>query len=132
MSVVFPDPMLAAVTYLRTALAARSETVADGALVGTRLPTDGQLPYVSVRLQGASLDYRIAETASLRVTVWHTSEARALALAQLCRALLLAHPGDSDVRNYSPGTGPFPAADPDNGDALASFTVAARMRPTTI
>lgn len=124
--------MLAAVTYLRSALEGRAEPVADGVLVGTVFPSDGQIPYVSVRLEGASLSRRVAETASLRVAVWHTSEARALALAQLCRALLLAHPGDSGVRVFSALAGPFPASDPDNGNPIASFTVAARLRPTLI
>lgn len=132
MSVIFPDSMLETVTYLRTALPLREELYADGVTVGTKLPKDGQVPFVRVRQEGASLSYRVAETVSLRVSVWHTSEARGLALAQLCRALLLAHPGDSSVRGFGPLSGPFPADDPDNGNPLCSFTIAARLRPTTI
>lgn len=131
--VVFPDPMLATVTYLRPVLAARIEAVAEGVSVGTlEAAPDGSLPYVSVRLEGSSMTLRVAETVTLRVRVWHTSEARALALAQLCRALLLTFAGSSGVRGYSPLVGPVSVSDPDNGTPLASFTVAARLRPTSI
>jgi hypothetical protein len=130
--VTFPDVMLSTVTYLRPALAARTEAFAEGVTIGTVFPRDGEIPFVMVRQDGQSIAQRIDASATVRVSVWHTSEARALALAGLCQALLLAHPGDDEVRLFSPIGGPFPAADPDNGNPLASFSVAARLRPITL
>lgn len=130
--VIFPDVMLWATTFLRNALDARTEEVAQGATVGTVFPRDGEIPFVMVRQDGQTIAQRLDAWATVRVTVWHASEARALALAGLCNALITAHPGDADVRFVSPVSGPFPASDPDNGDSLATFTVTARLRPTDL
>lgn len=130
--ITFPDVMLHATTMLRAALAARTEDYADGVTVGTIMPRDGDIPFVMVRQEGQTIAQRVDAEATVRVSVWHTSEARALALAGLCQALMLAHVGDGEVRLYSPVSGPFPASDPDNGNPIASFTVAARLRPITL
>jgi hypothetical protein len=124
--------MLSSVTLLRSALAARVEAYADGVTVGTVMPRDGDIPFVMVRQEGQTIARRVDAEATVRVSVWHTSEARALALAGLCQALMLAHAGDGEVRLFTPVSGPFPASDPDNGNPLASFTVAARLRPNTL
>jgi hypothetical protein len=135
--VVFPDAQLAVVQLLRTKLAARTDSVATGAVVGTMMP-DGKepsprsAPYIMVRLDGTSTRYPVDETADMRVAVWHSSEAKSLALAQLCRALLLAHAGSEQIRVVSPLTGPIPASDPESGDPLSSFTVAVRLRPNPL
>lgn len=129
---LFPDVMLSAVTYLRSALAARAEPYAADVTVGTVFPRDGETPFVLVRQDGQTIAKRLDAEATVRVTVWHTTEAKALALARLCQALLVAHPGDAEVRLFSPMNGPFPAADPDNGTPLASLSVAARLRPITL
>lgn len=127
--VVFPDPMLWAVTFLRSFLASREETYADGVTVGTRPPADGSVPFVMVRLYGGSVDRLADSEALLRVTVWHSTDDKALALAELCRAGLDAFAGDADARLCRSLTAPFPADDPDNGQPISSFTAAARMRP---
>lgn len=130
--IIFPDVMLWATTFLRSALAARAEDVAQDVTVGTVFPRDGEIPFVMVRQDGQTIAQRLDATATVRVTVWHASEARALALAGICHALISAHPGDADVRLVSPVSGPFPASDPDNGNPLATFTVAVRLRPTNL
>lgn len=124
------------VELLRTLLAARTESEAQGVEIGTRTPhgTDKHTrtnPFVMVRLDRVALDRNLDESATVRVTVWHASEAKSLALAQLCRGLLLAYMGDSNVRAYQALAGPIPAGDPESGEPLSFFTVAARLRPTS-
>jgi hypothetical protein len=135
--VVFPDAQLAIVELLRAELADRTESFAGNAVVGTIMPNGDDpnpksAPYIMVRLDGTSTRYPVDETADIRVAVWHSSEAKSLALAQLCRALLLAHAGSQTIRVVTPLTGPIPASDPESGDPLSSFTVAARLRPNPL
>lgn len=133
--VTFPDPILAALGVLRTRLPALFEAL--GVTVGTVDPglLGGDFtgpPYVMVRLDATLTRYPVTETATLRVTTWGGTEAKGLRLAQLARAVLLAHPGDLQVRSFGALTGPIPATDPDDGQPLSYFTVAARLRPTTL
>lgn len=130
--VVFPDAQLWAVEFLRAALDTREEPYAVGVIVGTVLPYDGAVPYVSVRQYGSSVDRFADGMAFLRVTAWHSSEARSLALGQLLHGLLVAAPGDASVRFVSSETGPFPATDPDSSNPISSFTVSVRLRPTQL
>lgn len=136
--VVFPDPMLAVVNILRTRLASLpSSAAATGATVGTRVPVDKTLdktylPFILVRLDGSTLNHRVDEEATIRVSVWHDSEAKGIALAQACRAILLSYEGGSEIRVATPLTGVIPTSDPESGDPLSSFTVAVRLRPSTL
>lgn len=135
--VVFPDPQLAVVEILRTKLAGRSESYAIGASVGTVMPdgearTKKSAPYVMVRLDATASRYPADETATIRVSVWHASEAKSLALAQLCRALLLSYEGGEKIRVATALSGPIPAGDPESGDPLSTFTVATRLRPNPL
>lgn len=132
---VFPDPMLAVVEILRDSLGASVRPEAEGATVGTRVPfaSDGytpDLPYLLVRSEGARVDSRVVERVTIRVAVWHRSEALGLALAQLARAYLVSYPGDSNVRGIAPLTGPLPTSDPESGSPLCYFTLSVRTRPT--
>jgi hypothetical protein len=128
---VFPDAQLAALAILR------ADPHASGVQFGT-LPLSPDMepaptiPYVAVRLERSVSSLKALQTASLRVSVWHESEAQALALAQVLRAVLLAASGDAAVRSFGELTGPSPAPDPDSGLPLASFTVAARLRPVPL
>ncbi len=134
-AVVFPDPMLAVLEILRDRLPA---TEAATLSLGTLSPdefADGAFPgkpYAMVRLDFASTRYPIVETATIRVGVWGDSEAKGLRLAQVVRAVLLSYEGGSKVRSVSPLTGPYPTEDPDDGTPLSYFTVAARLRPTSL
>jgi len=133
--IVFPDAMLAVVETLRD----RLEMIDEGAqvTVGTKVPFDrsldkSNLPYVLVRLDGSTLSRQVDEEATVRVSVWHSTEAKGLALAQACRALLLSYEGGAKIRVITPLTGAIPTSDPESGDPLSSFTVAVRLRPSTI
>lgn len=135
--IIFPDPMLAVVTLLRDQLSAVSLDFAQNVTVGTRVPEDrsvdnNYLPYVLVRLDGSTLNKRVDENATIRISVWHTTEAKGIALAQVCRALLLSHEGGAAIRVIQPLTGVIPTSDPESGDPLSTFTVAVRMRPQTL
>lgn len=127
--VTFPDPLLALLTILRAEV--------PDATFGTRLPEDFDhltrpgLPYVLIRADATFTRYPIVETATVRVTVWHTTAAAAAALAQRVRAVLLSYPGGPDVRSVAQVSGPVPTIDPEGGTPLSTFSVAARLRPTT-
>lgn len=130
--VTFPDPIAATLSVLRARFPDFVDTT--GVASGHSLPTDRgrSSPFVQVQADATETRYPVLETSTVRVTVWHTSTAKALALAQLVRGLLLAYSGGAEVRTFSTLTGPIPASDPDSGDPLAYFTVAARLRPTPV
>lgn len=135
--IIFPDAQLAIVTLLREQLATLDFTYVDGFTVGTKVPgdkslDDSHLPYILVRLDGALTSKRVDEDATIRISVWHKTEAQGLALAQACRALLTSYEGGSTIRVITSLTGPVPTSDPESGDPLSTFTVAVRLRPTTL
>ena len=94
---LYPDAELVAVTYLRTALAARAEAYAAGVVVGTK-PRPGQLParYVRIRRVGGNEAFRVADSPRLTAQVWYSTGADATddfnrqALGQLVWALMRA------------------------------------------
>lgn len=130
---IFPDPMLAVLDVLRPALAASAAPEAQDVTVGTKAPLPRDLPpllpFVLVRSDGAGVESRVVEAATIRVAVWHRSEALGLALAQRVRAILLAHRGETIV-SVTPLTGPIPTSDPDSGAPLTYLTLSVRTRPT--
>ena len=133
--IIFPDAMLAVVETLRDRLEMIDQ--GTGVTVGTKIPFDrsldkSNLPYVLVRLDGSTLSRQVDEAATVRVSVWHSTEAKGLALAQACRALLLSYEGGAKIRVITPLTGAIPSSDPESGDPLSSFTVAVRLRPSTL
>lgn len=135
--IVFPDPMLAVVELLRDNFQTITLDYAQGVTIGTRVPTDraldkSYLPYVLVRLDGSTLTQQVNEAATIRISVWHTTEAKGIALAQVCRALLLSHEGGTNIRVVKPLTGPIPSSDPESGDPLSTFTVSVSLRPLTL
>lgn len=135
--IVFPDPMLAVVELLRDSFNEISLDYAEGVTVGTRVPTDksiekSYLPYILVRLDGSTLTQQLNEQATIRISVWHSTEAKGIALAQVCRALLLSYEGGTKIRVVKPLTGILPTSDPESGDPLSSFTVAINLRPSTL
>lgn len=136
-SIIFPDAQLAVVETLRERLEMVDQSYVAGFTVGTKIASDRSLdnpslPYILVRLDGSSLTQRVDEEATVRVAVWHTSEAQGLALAQACRALLLSYEGGAKIRVITPLSGAVPTSDPESGDPLSSFTVAVRLRPSTL
>lgn len=125
--ITFPDPILAALEVVRAAMPA----VQFGTLDPEDIPNFAP-PYVKVTMDGSFDTRRVLETATLRLAVWHNNDHDGLALARTIHAVLLAYPGGTEIRSFAPRTGAFPTKDPDNGLPLSSFTVAARLRPTTL
>jgi len=130
--VVFPDPLVVALGILR---AEPSATYGGSVKFGTVFPEDRPasaqgLPYVRLSVDSRAGFYPVTSTASLRVQVWASTEAKAATLAERLRAVLLSHPGDANSRGCSEGVGPLPATDPDISDSTFSyFTAALRLRP---
>lgn len=126
LAVVFPDAMLASATFLRSALPVYTPDV----LVVTKEPeVDDPRPYVWIRAQTPQTRYPVSEVTPLHIVTAALDEFDTLALAQTARALLLAFPGDAAVRGYFHRLGPAPADDPDTGEPIAAFTVAASLKP---
>ncbi len=91
---------------------------------------DPALPYVMVANDGETGRTNADQTASVRVTVWAATAEQVRQLAAWARATLLASTGDGEhVRHFSRQTGMLPTTDPDSGNPICSFTVAARLRP---
>lgn len=136
-TLIFPDAMLAVIEVLRDKLADVDASYAQGFKVGTKVPNDKSLdapslPYILVRLDGSTLTQQVNEEASIRISVWHKTEAKGLALAQAARAVLLSYEGGAKIRVINPLTGVIPTSDPESGEPLSSFTVAAKLRPTNL
>lgn len=135
--VVFGDAQAAAIVVLRAGLAAHPQPYSAGVAFGTRVPGDrslerSRLPFVLVALDGTSaVQYPVNARAALRITVWHRTEEQAHDLAQLAQGLLLVHTGPV-LRSVRPGTGVRKTVDPATGVDLATFTVAANVRPTAV
>lgn len=131
---VFPDAQLSTLAILRAADPAYVDGVTFG--VDPLDPTKGiALPYVAVKIDGTRVRAganRTDREASLRVSVWHSTEAKSLALAEKVLAILAAFEGDANVRKFQERTAPLPTTDPDSGSPLSFFIVAARLRPTTL
>ncbi|MFF4779411.1 hypothetical protein ACFY05_42010 [Microtetraspora fusca] len=130
----FGDARAAAIDILREGLTDRSEPYAQGASFGRRPPVDRsperpRLPFVLVALDADVPQYPVNSRATVRITVWHRTSEDAYDLAQLCQGLLCVHSGPV-IRNVRPLTGPIPAVDPLSGTDLATFTVAANVRPS--
>lgn len=135
--VVFGDAQAAAIRVLKAGLSARPQPYSAGVTIGTRVPGDRspeipRLPFLLVALDGTPrVEYPVNARAALRITVWHRSEADAHDLAQLAQGLLLTHTGPV-LRSVRPGTGVAKTVDPDTGIDLATFTVAANVRPVAV
>lgn len=136
-ALIFPDAMLAVIEALKIKLDLVSSEYVTAYTIGTRVPGDksldkADLPYILIRLDGSTLNRVADEEATVRIAVWHVSEAKGLQLAQVCRALLLSYEGDSKIRAVQSLTGIIPSSDPESGDPLSSFTVAVHLRPSTL
>jgi hypothetical protein len=128
---IWGDSQLATLAILRAAPLPAGAPVPT---FGIRRPAartfDPALPYVMVANDGETGRTNADQTANVRVTVWAASAEQARLLAAWARAVLLASHGDgTHVRHYSRQTGMLPTTDPDTGNPICSFTVAARLRP---
>lgn len=142
---LFPDAELVAVTWLRAALAGRSEPYAAGVTVGTKVPpavSPGK--YVRLRRLGGVELHVVADSPRLQAQVWYstgavTDEKNRNDLVQLVWALLRGISGQDvtvagwprPVTCYRVATfaGPTPVPDPaDSSRVISQLTVEVGMR----
>lgn len=109
--VIFPDVELWAVTWLRAALAARSEPYASGVTVASKVPSTMPARLVWVRRDGGPRDGVALERPRLGVNVYAATEKDAADLANLVRALLWSAPDGDPVCRVDELSGPSPIAD---------------------
>lgn len=112
--VVFPDVELWAVTWLRAALAGRSESYASGVTVATAVPAPNQswpMPFVWIRRDGGARQNVALESPRLGVNVFAQTEADVSDLANLVRALLWSAPDGDPVCRVTELSGPSPIPD---------------------
>jgi hypothetical protein len=133
---LYPDAELVGLTWLRAALAARSEPYAAGVTVGTKVaPAQSPGRYVRLRRLGGVELHLVADSPRLQAQVWYstgavTDEMNRQALAQLVWALLrgvrgqdVAIPGwPVPVTCYRVATFGGPANVPDPADSSRTIT----------
>lgn len=135
-----PDAEMVAITWLRTALAARPEPHASGVQVTDRLPP-GRSPtrHVRIRRLGGVPSSRVQDSPRLQAQVWYdtgspaTDEGDRQSLALLVWALLKAIRGQvvEGVTCYRVLTvgGPYNGPDPaDDTRTITTLTVEIGMR----
>lgn len=126
--VIFPDVVEETITPLRTALAARPETVANAAEVHSRVPSPRPDRFVELRRDGGVADSVVTDRPRLSCQCWADTEANAERLAAITRAVLKTLPGTGAIRRVRDVGGPFPAPDPESGQARYFFSVEITLR----
>lgn len=130
--VTFPDPIAATLTVLRAVLPDHPDTasVTCGSLQIEDASARGvSLPYLMVDVDSARNPALPLRIAALRIVVWHGEPAAASRIAEVAKAALVAYGGGAGVRSFgSPASGPIPSEDPDSGQPMSYFTIAARLR----
>lgn len=125
---VYRDAEYEVLTYLRDALAGRSEPYAAGVALGNRKANPFTPPFVAVRRSGGVSDGIVLDRPRIDVQVWHVDDGQAQDLAQLCRALLLRMTGTGGVIRARDFAGPTPIPDPETASPRYLFTVELAMR----
>lgn len=130
-SIIFPDVELWATSFLRTSLAARSESYASDVYVSNAVPNPRQNRMVVVRRDGGPRLDQVREAARLSVRVWAKTEQDATDLARLVRALLWASPDGAPVCRVNDLAGPSPVPD-DSHQPLRYMTFELIVRATNL
>lgn len=132
MTTVMGDHVSELVAALQDLLDGRGEAYAAGAHVGTRVPRtrtpETPVPYVVVASDAPTpVAWPVLYRDTIRITVWHATQADARDLAALCQGLLVSYSGPL-VRHVWAGTGPLHTTDSETGLELASVTVGTSVR----
>lgn len=131
-SVVFPDATAVLVSFLRTELAARS----DSATVGSRVPNPRPDRFVLVRRVGGPALNRVADNATVTIECWDLAAEDAHDLAQLCRALVHSLPGSersgTPIYRVTELAGPGELPDPLSDHPRYTVTMQVAMRGTSL
>lgn len=123
--VLHGDARQEAISILQAGLTGRAESYVTGVTVAGRY--NGTPPFIAVVSDGVTGGtWPVVDRESVRVNVWHSTEADAHDLARLARALLLLGTSGQLV-NCLPGTGPFDTLDDQDATPLSWFTVDANM-----
>jgi len=123
--VVFPDAVAAVIGYLSAELTARS----NAAPVYSRVPTTRPATFVRVIRTGGPRRNLVVDDAQITVEAWATTDQAAHDLAQLCRGILLAAPGDAAlVRDVQELGGPALQPDPDSETPRYVFSHVVSLR----
>lgn len=126
----FPDGVAVVRAYLRDALVARGEDVP----VGARVPNPRPARFVRLeRIGGTRLDL-VTDRPRIDVHCWASTEAAAMDLAQLARALLFAMPGWRGAVAYDVAEvgGPNTLPDPESEQPRVVFAVEVSLRGRTL
>jgi hypothetical protein len=91
--ILYPDAALTIIGYLRSELAARADT----ATVGTRVPDIRPDRFVRVERVGGVRTNLVTDSALVTVECWAATEAAAVQLGQLVRALIFAAEGTTQT-----------------------------------
>lgn len=142
--VVFPDPEVAVIDYLKARWLGRSEDYKPAKIKnsfpvnteGKDVVLTGDQTHVQVELDGTpdSADYPMVERCTVRVTSWSAPNkpTHAKDLATRNEAFVYSHPGDDDVFSTKLLTGRLKGTDRDSGNQFVSFTARVNMRPTAL
>lgn len=132
--ILFDDAELWACNYLRTAIAARSESYTDDVFVSNSIPLDASTAeperrdrMVIVRRDGGLRSGVVFDNPRLGIQCWAQTTQDAVDLARMVLALLIAAPGDSNVKAMAGYTGPTRIADPSK-QPLAYVTAEIRTK----
>jgi hypothetical protein len=109
--IVFSDVEAWAVGYLATQLAARPEPYTIGVYVSNKVPHPRQARMVIVRRDGGPRNSLVTELVRLTVRVWAGNDADATDLTNMCRSLIAASPGESQIRTAEEIGGPVTIPD---------------------
>lgn len=114
--VLYPDVETALVSYLRSALAARSEAYTTGVQVSNKVPSTIPDRFVWVRDDGGPDDNQVVKASRVGVNVFGPRAGRdeAIDLANMVRALLKASPGSGPFVRADSFTGPVAVQDDSN------------------
>lgn len=126
----FPDVELVLTGRMRTALAARGESYAQGVYVSNRVPdaaSGGRRDRMVIFRRDGGAASEVLDDARVSARVWATTEQDATDLARLVAALLWAMPNGTPIVSVDTESGPLPIAD-DSGQPLRYSVYRVRSR----
>jgi hypothetical protein len=133
-AILFDDVELWACDYLRDALAARPEDYTDDVFVSNSIPLDAATGepkrrdrMVIVRRDGGVGSGVVFDNPRLGIQCWALTTQDAVDIARMVLALLVAAPGDANVKAMTGFTGPTRLADPSK-QPLAYVTAELRTK----
>lgn len=106
-----PDVELWSTGWLRTALAARSESYAADVFVSNRVPNPRYDRMVTIRHDGGPRVDMLHQVSRIGVNVWGTTEKEVTDLARLAEGLLLSVRASPPVVYVESMSGPSPIED---------------------